>query len=652
LGFYSRVKINKQEGVKGNTGKKIFLIIIIFSLLSSTIFAKEIELITTLKDVPYKLPLSRLIDKEKINLLDTVTIFIDKERLATGTYMELLKSPIKIKVKETGFHKLTIAYGTSRVEKNIHTINGLLSLLPPIIAIIFALLFKQVVIALLAGVWFGSFILTGYSPIDSVLRIVDHYVIYTLSSAEEGSSHISIIVFTLLLGGMVGITSRMGGMQGIVDKVSKIATTARRGQLAAWLMGVIVFFDDYTNTLIVGNSIRPLSDKLRISREKLSYIVDSTAAPVTALAVITSWIGFEISLLDQAFKAIGIDRNPLTTFVASIPYSFYPILAVLFVLLIIISGKDYSSMLRAEIRARKTGKVISENAVPLSSIDSEAIKTAKGITPRWYNGVIPIVTVIAIAFIGLLYTGRQALLTKGITSIRLIDTLKESDSFTALLWASSSGCIIAGVIAIIQRILPTHEIVNAWINGLKSMFNAIVILILAWIIGEVCIELHTAEFLVQNLSSTVSVRFLPLIVFIISMGISFATGTSWGTLSILIPIVIPLVVSSAQLSGIHPEAGNTILLASIAAILSGAVFGDHCSPISDTTIMSSMASASDHIDHVRTQLPYALTVGIVSIIFGYLLTAFNINPAISIAISLTVLIAILYTIGKNADLLT
>jgi len=604
LGLSFRVKTNKQEGVKGHTGKKIFpIIIIIISFLSSTISAKEIELITTLKDVPYKLPLSRLIDEEKINLPDTVTIFFDGQKLATGTYRKLLNNPIKIEVKETGFHKLTIAYGTSRVEKNIHTINGLLSLLPPIIAIIFALLFKQVVIALLAGVWFGSFILTGYNPIDSVLRIVDHYVIYTLSSAEEGSSHISIIVFTLLLGGMVGITSRMGGMQGIVDKVSKIATTPRRGQFAAWLMGVIVFFDDYTNTLIVGNSIRPLTDKLRISREKLSYIVDSTAAPVTALAVITSWIGFEISLLDQAFKAIGIDRNPLTTFVASIPYSFYPILAVFFVLLIIISGKDYSSMLQAEIRARKTGKVISDDAVPLSSIDSDAIKTANGITPRWYNGVIPIVTVIAIAFIGLLYTGRQALLAKGITSIKLIDTLKESDSFTALLWASSSGCIIAGVIALIQRILPTHEIVNAWINGLKSMFNAIIILILAWIIGKVCIELHTAEFLVQNLSSTVSVRFLPLIVFITSMGISFATGTSWGTLSILIPIVIPLVVSSAQLSGIQPEAGNTILLASIAAILSGAVFGDHCSPISDTTIMSSMASASDHIDHVRTQLP-------------------------------------------------
>ena len=451
---------------------------------------------------------------------------------------------------------------------------------------------------------------------------------------------------------MVGITSRMGGMQGIVDKVSRIATTPRRGQFAAWLMGVIIFFDDYTNTLIVGNSIRPLTDKLKISREKLSYIVDSTAAPVTALAVITSWIGFEISLLDQAFKAIGVDRNPLTTFVASIPYSFYPILAVSFVLLIIISGKDYSSMLKAEIRARRTGKVISENAVPLSSIDSEATTIVNGITPRWHNGVVPIATVIVIAFIGLLYTGRQALLEMGITNIHLIDSLKESDSFTALLWASSSGCIVAGILALGQRLLPTHEIVNAWISGLKSMFNAIIILILAWIIGKVCIELHTAEFLVQNLSSTVPVRFLPLIVFIISMGISFATGTSWGTLSILIPIVIPLVVSSSKLSGISPVAGNKILLASIAAILSGAVFGDHCSPISDTTIMSSMASASDHIDHVRTQLPYALTVGIVSILSGYLLTAFNINPAIAIIISLIALTAILHIAGKNADSLT
>jgi len=548
-----------------------------------------------------------------------------------------------------GRHEITVLCGGESRTQHIRVLHGLLSVLPPIIAILFALIFKQVVVSLLAGVWLGSFFISGYHPVTALLRVVDHLCIETLAGSDGETDHTSIIIFTLLLGGMVGITSRMGGMKGIVNSVSRIATTARRGQFAVWLMGVIIFFDDYTNTLIVGNSTRPLTDRLRISREKLSYIVDSTAAPITSLAVITSWIGFEISLINQSFTSLGIERNPLTTFVASLPYSFYPILAVLFVLLIIVSGRDYSLMLAAELRARRTGKVLSDTAVPISNIDAESVSIAEGAQPRLLNGVIPIAVVIAVSFAGLILTGRQALAESGAGTGNLLDALKESNSFTALLWGSLSGCVIAAVLALTQGLLSLTETVTSWMNGIRSMVTAIIILVLAWCIGMVCTELHTADYLVHHLAGVLSPQFLPLVVFLIAMGISFSTGTSWGTMSILTPIVIPLVLGTTRAAGIAPAAGDPILLGSIAAILSGAVFGDHCSPISDTTIMSSMASAADHVDHVRTQLPYAVTVGAVSLVCGYLLRAAGIPAWACLALSCVVLMAIIRLAGKPVE---
>ncbi len=580
---------------------------------------------------------------------DTIRVTIGGELIYEGTRGALLQKELIPTVKSTGMHEIVISNGVESYYEKLRAIHGLLSILPPILAIVFALVFKQVILALLSGVWLGAFFISGYHPFRSLLRIVDHYVIQTLAGPGEGQDHISIIVFTLLLGGMVGITSRMGGMQGIVDRVSRLATTAKRGQLTVWLMGVIIFFDDYTNTLIVGNSSRPLTDRLQISREKLSYIVDSTAAPVTSLAIITSWIGFQISLINQSFISLGIDRNPLTTFVASIPYSFYPIMAVLFVLFVILTGRDYSLMLKAERRARVTGKVSSDFAIPLSNIDSERIATAEGIKPRWINGVIPIAVVIIVTFIGLVQTGRTSLIQGGHADIGLLEALKESNSFTALLWGSFSGCIAAALLAITQRLLPLVSVMESWVNGIRSMLMAIIILVLAWCIGKVCIELHTADYLVHNLAGILSPRFLPSIVFLLAIGISFSTGTSWGTMSILTPIVIPLVFGTARSAGISIGEIEPILLASIAAILSGAVFGDHCSPISDTTIMSSMASAADHIDHVRTQLPYALTVGAVSLVFGYLFTAMGIHTLVSLLAGFIFLLLVLRIAGRMSE---
>ncbi len=631
--------------------RRIFLAVLVTMILlhivpSALIASPET---TVLKGVPFRYSPPAGYSEEYIGIDIPVTIALDGKIVYSGSSEGLKASPPMLEIDGPGAHSISTTAGGKTWDVETRAVNGLLSILPPLIAIVFALAFRQVIVALLAGVWLGSFILWGYHPLGSLLHVVDYYIVGTLSSPDEGADHVSIVVFTLLLGGMVGITSRMGGMQGIVDKVSRLATTPKRGQLTTWLLGVLIFFDDYTNTLIVGNSMRPLTDRLKISREKLSYIVDSTAAPVTVLAVITSWIGFQISLIAQSFTALGVDRNPLGTFVSAIPYNFYPILAILFVLIIVLSGRDYSLMYKAERRARTTGRLASDSALPMSDMDAESIAPAPGAAPRFLNGIIPISTVIIVTIIGLIVTGKSSLAAEGVTGAGLLDIIKESNSFKALLWASFSGCFVAAALALGQRLLDLTHTVMALVNGIKSMVPAMIILVLAWCIGRVCSEIRTADYLVHHLSGLISPRFLPMLVFLLAVGISFSTGTSWGTMSILTPIVIPLVYGTfAGEAGSGAEL-DRVLYSSIAAILAGAVFGDHCSPISDTTIMSSMASGADHVDHVRTQLPYALTVGAASIVFGYLLLAAGVPAVLSLATGAGFLLAFVRFVGRPVD---
>jgi Na+/H+ antiporter NhaC len=552
-----------------------------------------------------------------------------------------------IEINSNGRYTITVEAKQTTVERTVRSLPGIFTILPPLVAILVALIFRQVIIALFMGIWLGAFFINDYQPIRSFFYVVDHYTVESLAG-EGGSDHISIAIFTLLLGGMVGIFSRMGGTQGIVNKISKIATSPRRGQLATWLMGIAIFFDDYTNTLIVGNTMRPLTDKLRISREKLSYIVDSTAAPIAAIGIISSWIGFEISLIKDAFDALNIDRNPFTTFVASIPYSFYPIFTLMFGLFIATTRKDFGPMLKAENRARKEGKVISEKAIPISNIDTD-ITQAKGVPPRWFNAAIPVAVVVVGTIAGLIITGRNSLIESGASSWTIMEAFRASNSFVALLWSSLSGCVAALLLALTQRLLSLTQAMGAWVAGVKSMIMAFIILVLAWSIGSVCQDLHTADYLVSKVSGILSPHVLPSLIFITAAMVSFATGTSWATMVILTPIGIPLIFQVVQQSAITGQAAESILLSSIAAIMGGSVFGDHCSPISDTTIMSSMASAADHIDHVRTQLPYALTAAAAAILFGYVPTSYQVPPLPTLIIGCICIFGIVMLVGKKKD---
>jgi Na+/H+ antiporter NhaC len=515
--------------------------------------------------------------------------------------------------------------------KSCKIIPGWVSLVPPILAIFLALATRQVLIALFLGIFSGAFIIYDYNLFKAFARMLDTILIQSINSPEK----ISIILFSLVLGGVVGIISKNGGTYGIVDSIRKIATNRKRGQLATFLMGVFIFFDDYANTLIVGNTMRPLTDKLKISREKLAYLIDSTAAPIANIAIISTWIGYELSILTDNLHKVGLDYNPYIFFIKSIIFNFYPLFSIIFIVILILQNRDFGSMYKAEKRASESGQLLAPGAMPLSNFADPALEPVKGTPFKWYNGLIPILTIILVTVFGLYISGLEQvdsrLLAPGIGVVRRISfIIGNSNSFNVLLWASFSGTVVAILLSLGQRIMNLHETMEAWVSGIKAMVPAALILTSAWAIGAICSEVRTAEYVVHLSQKHVSVYFLPTIIFISASLISFSTGTSWGTMAILLPITIPLAHELALVHQLDPSHHYSILLISFTSVLAGATFGDHCSPISDTTIMSSMAAGSDHIDHVRTQLPYSITVAFISILFGYIPAGFNISPAFSL----------------------
>jgi Na+/H+ antiporter NhaC len=545
-------------------------------------------------------------------------------------------------------------------ESTVRIIPGTLSILPPIFAILLAIFFRQVIAALLAGVYLGALFIYGFNPFIAFARVIDRIFVMTVADQD----HAAIILFTLFLGGMVGVISKSGGMKGIAEALGKFATTSRRGQLASWVTGMIIFFDDYASTLIVGNTLRPLTDKLKISREKLSYIIDSTAAPIASIALISTWIGFEVSLIADSFKSLGIDRDPYQFFLATIPYRFYPIFALFVVFAVALTRRDIGPMVKAERRSR-SGQLMREGAIPLSSFDHPALTPSPEKPKRWFNALIPIGVVILVTFLGLWFHGLHelsfsgnALAEKG--SMELIFTssafknlgtiFSAANPFYILLWASFAGALTAIFLVLIQKILTLGESFSALVEGMKSMLMAIIILVLAWSIKVVCDDLHTSLYLIRYLSGAIPYFFLPALIFILSCFISFSTGTSWGTMGIMYPLIIPLSYEITKANHLSPEASYVLMLGSVASILAGAVFGDHCSPISDTTILSSMASSSDHIDHVRTQIPYALLVAAVGILIGNIPTAFGLSPFIPLVAGMVLLYLIIRFLGKKSYL--
>lgn len=556
------------------------------------------------------------------------------------------KAYLSIKLDQETLLLIESQYG--EVTMNINPIPLWFSIIPPIIAILVALIFKEVFTALFMGIFVGTFTIYFYYGLNffsailkGLLSIVDQYLIRSLSN----TGHLSIIIFSLMIGGMVHIITKNGGMRGVVNYLSKYANTKKSGQFITWLLGVAIFFDDYANTLVVGNTMRPVTDRLNISREKLAYLVDSTAAPVASIALITTWVGAELSYIQDGIKFLSLDETPYIVFLHSLQYSFYPIFTLGFILILIFSGKDFGPMHKAENKP-----VLNKVSKALSNNDNQDFQPKVGVKPKAFNAFIPVLIVVLGTIIGLFYTGMEFTTWDSHISFsrNLSEIIGNADSYKALLWSSLAGTLTAIILSISQKLLNLKETMDSMVDGFKIMLTAVLILTLAWSLAAITEDFHTAEFISGSLIQwNISPFLIPGLAFVLAAAVAFSTGSSWGTMAILYPLMLPAVWLLSKDAGMGYNESMLIFHNVVSVILAGSVLGDHCSPISDTTIMSSLASQCNHINHVRTQLPYALTVGAVSLFVGTIPVAYGMPISVSYLFGFIVLFLIIHYFGKD-----
>lgn len=545
---------------------------------------------------------------------------------------------------------------------------GVWTLIPPLLALLLAFLTRNVILSLFLGVLSGTWMVAIVSgdllgSITGAFFNSTDYFIGTLADRWDAG----IIMQVLVIGALIALITRMGGMRAIADLVVKIAKGPRSAQITMWISSWVIFFDDYANALIIGPIMRPLCDKYRISREKLAYIVDSTAAPVAGIMLISTWIGTELVNINEGLAIAGVTGvTAYGIFIDTIPYRFYNIMALFFVFATAFLLRDFGPMLKAEIRARTTGETINPGSEVMETekvIDEEKeeikenygiLKTSKKVTPpNIWNALIP-VGVLIISAVVLFYTnGAAAVGAEALEGLSFFEAVREaysnSDASIVLFQAGLLACIVAIIMGFFEKIFTLKDGIETWAHGMKSMLFVCIVLILAWSIGSVIGDLGTAHFLVSNLSDVLPQFIVPALIFIIAAVVSFATGTAYGTMAILLPLCIPLAAAIVGITGMEITSSGdayVYILMCSSAVLTGAIFGDHSSPISDTSILSSMGAGCSLLDHVITQIVYAVTVGVV-VIAGYILVGLGLNVWITLLVMAAILVLILLFVGKK-----
>ncbi len=468
-----------------------------------------------------------------------------------------------------------------------------ISVLPPILAIVLAIWTRQVYLSLAGGLWLAWTMLEGWNPLSGLASSIDGAVAVF---GEAGDAR--VILFTLVIGALIATVEASGGVRGFVEllETNRWVDSAKRAQLLAWASGIVIFIESNITVLVAGSVSRPLFDRYKCSREKLAYIIDSTSAPICILIPMNAWGAYNLGILE----GLGVE-DALGVFLQSILYNFYAIVAVVLVLVVILTGLDVGPLKKAEERTRG-GQLLWPHATPM--IDEEVLSPPPldGVEPRARNMFFPIAAMVLFMPMGLYITGSSAVAGAG-EDLTLQGILSEGSGSTSVLWSVMFGLGVSWVMLLSQRIFSIEQLVKIGLRGAGALVPLALILLLALALGDVIQMLGTGEYVAGVTAGTMpNFVYLPL-VFLVSGGIAFSTGTSWGTFAIMLPIAVP---AAATLS--------LPLAPFVAASLAGGVFGDHCSPISDTTIISSMAAATDHIDHVRTQLPYALFGGGIAVV--------------------------------------
>ena len=532
---------------------------------------------------------------------------------------------------------------------------GIWTLIPPLVAISLAFITKNVIVSLVIGIMSGGFILNisgnnpfmalFYSFLDLIQRAVN-------SLADPWNA--GIILQVLAIGGVINLVGKMGGAKAIAEALSKRAKSAKSAQIITWIAGLLVFFDDYANSLIIGPMMRPVTDKMKISRERLAFIIDATAAPVAGIAIISTWIGLEVGLIGSAFDSIGVETNAFGVFLNTIPFRFYNILILGFIVITALLLKDFGPMRKAELECRRGGLNLSSNEDVNKELSKhDELEPLPGVKLSVWNAIIPIGALILGALFAFYYSGYTAIMGgEDSAVIQLMqnspasfDAIKEAfsnaDASVALFQSAFFAGLVAIIMGVAKKIFTLSEALDIWVDGMKTLIITGVILICAWSLSSVIKELGTAKYLIQLLSGSLPPFILPSLIFVLGAIISFATGTSYGTMGILMPLAIPLAYS------INPEMSYIIVATS--AVLTGAIFGDHCSPISDTTILSSMGAGCNHIDHVRTQMPYAIFVAVITIVFGYIPAGFGLPVYVVLPIAFVAMFIGIQIFGKSVE---
>lgn len=533
---------------------------------------------------------------------------------------------------------------------------GFLTLIPPIVAIVLAFLTRNVIISLFLGTLSGTFLvsLVDKSFMGALVNSFLDFVSRILNSLAN-PWNAGIILQVLVIGGIIHLVAKMGGAKAVAEALAKKAKTAKSTQLVTLLLGLAVFFDDYANSLIVGPIMKPVADKMKISRERLAFIIDATAAPIAGLAIVSTWIGLEVGLINDAFiNGVGQQVDAFGIFLQTIPYRFYNILILVFIFFTSLLLKDFGPMYKAEIEARRRGLNDSENEVASDlHEDHSELEPKEGIKLSIWNAIIPIGVLVVTALVCFYFSGYSAIMggedaalqqimTNSPISFKAIqEAFSASDASVALFQSALVASIVAMVMGVSKKIFTISEAIDTWIDGMKPLLITGVILLLAWSLSSVIKDLGTAKYLVTLLSGSLPSFLLPSLIFILGAIISFATGTAYGTMGILMPLAIPLAHS------MNPD--MSFVIVSTSAVLTGAIFGDHCSPISDTTILSSMGAGCNHIAHVNTQMWYALFVAVITIVFGYLPAGFGLQWYIVLPIAIIAVYVGVQIFGKKVE---
>jgi Na+/H+ antiporter NhaC len=481
---------------------------------------------------------------------------------------------------------------------------GPAALWPSVVAVGLAFVSRDIYLSLFLGAFSGALLLEAGNPFTAFLGLFAKHVIPALKDPWN----VSVLVFTLMMGGLVELLNRGGGMRALAERLVGGAGDRRRALLGVYGLGLVVFIDGLANAMLVGKSMRPVTDRAGVSRAKLAFVVDSTSSPIAGLALVSTWVAYEMSVIKQGFENTGsiplmVEASPFLWLVQSLPYRFYNWFLLALVFLVIWLGRDFGPMLAAERNAASTQGGTAEATSPTTR------------RPSIWLALVPLIVLVGGVFVGLFVQGGG--LEAGLTMTGAIEAFGRADAALVFVWVTAFAAILAMVLnRVFAHAAGGPGVVDVFFDGMKQMFLPALILVFAWTLNSVLKELGTASFLVSLLGDRLPAAWLPALVFALAAVVSFSTGTSWGTMAIVMPLVIPLAVSLTGLGA--GGAPSPVVAATIGAVLAGAVFGDHCSPISDTTIVSAFASDCDTMEHVRTQLPYALVAAGLAVVVGYL----------------------------------